>query len=436
MSKLEPIQSSEESENVGEVRSTRELDEATLEPITRIENMGSVEQSETIESALKEVVDASPETQAGGKLDDSQGKYEEPLKELDQELPHQEKLGHQERLGGYELPGDFPGGESDMPGSKLPGMDNMPSGEKLPGSDMLGMDSDLPGENTPDSDFPGMDGLPGGDILGGFKPDGGDMPGGLPGGDLPSKSGVPGEGGGVPAPPNIYEYSGDKGQKEGQKGQKAGEKGQTGGQKGESGGQKGEAGASSESKADVNISADVYTPEGVRKLEVDAMRADAQKNYGRYSTIQQTLNKIYDSGGSGNTGGVIWNKDVPDEDAGGGRVPPEAIEVRPGMIPGEEITDPPSPDMADSSSEVSKPEVHEMTTVDPDMEGGRVPPEAIKVRPGMIPGQEITDPPSPDLAGKSSEDVASTQSGADLKTADSDEQQTKEGENKTGDKGA
>jgi hypothetical protein len=106
------------------------------------------------------------------------------------------------------------------------------------------------------------------------------------------------------------------------------------------------------------------------------------------------------------------------------------------MIPGVEITDPPSPDMASSDSEMSKPGVYEATTVDPGMEGGRLPPEAVKVRPGMIPGQEITDPPSPDMAGSSSEDAIASQSGADVQTADSDEKQAEQNDKEAGKKGA
>jgi hypothetical protein len=77
-----------------------------------------------------------------------------------------------------------------------------------------------------------------------------------------------------------------------------------------------------------------------------------------------------------------------------------------------------------------------MTT--PDSEGGGgggVYVGAVTIRPGMIPGEEITDPPSPDMVGKSSEGAMSAQSGADIQTADSDQEQEGESGKEIGKKG-
>lgn len=87
MTEFESIQPSEELEASQKSDSSRELDEATNEPGTRVEQIGSVEQSEKIESAITELMDTQAEL---NHPDDDSAEISDPIMEAVTDPPEGE----------------------------------------------------------------------------------------------------------------------------------------------------------------------------------------------------------------------------------------------------------------------------------------------------------------------------------------------------------
>ena len=162
MSERDMMQSSEESESglekAEDTKETRSLEDATHEPGSRVEQTGSVEQAEAIESTVRGLVDSSPSTDKlvgdqKGAEDISEGLVEKELPEGGQK---QKELREQEDLEGVSS-GDF--------GSLIPGQGELtdPYGKEKSDSGLggkLGVDVGFGGKHGIDSSSEDPEGDP------------------------------------------------------------------------------------------------------------------------------------------------------------------------------------------------------------------------------------------------------------------------------------
>jgi hypothetical protein len=226
-------QASESLEVASESVSTRELDEATHDPGTRVENIGSSEQSEAIEASITKIVDTSMTAtgESGQKLEDS-GTAKLTPQRLDKELDEARTKGKQMPDKDLENLGGMGGSDllDDLMGDPFGGV-----GSDLDGGPGAGTHGDHPGSGPGSGPGPGSDfgefgpGAPPKDLLDDFDKE---MPKDTPGGPgvIDSSKGPMGQG--------MIMEGGDKGTK-GQKGSDSGQKGGDSGQKGSDSGQKG-----------------------------------------------------------------------------------------------------------------------------------------------------------------------------------------------------
>ena len=322
-----------------------------------------------------------------------------PLRELEGQLPEQEDLNQSYKAGqefpGMDfrgnMPGGFPGGgglpgghsPGGIPGGEVPGMGGLPSDKgDFFGEDPLG---NLFGEGDRPP-LPGMQEDPAGQDLSGSLFGQGDSPfdrmagdmglGNDPFGTKGNSDGSPSLGGMGRGPGAGAQFQGgDKGSdKGGQGGQ--GNKGGKGSQGGgdNKGSQNNQGGKNDQGSKVVDAgSATYYTPKAVRQLEVDAMNAIADKNWEKAETTVATLDKIYDNGGDGNQGGVVWDgpkgptKCTPEGGGGGGWDVPHSPD--PSKLPVGNI-DPVPPHLMRAQDQMAVPNPYGDTALTPDPESG------------------------------------------------------------------